>query len=155
MSADSDPTVELLKVLPELAAASYRAAPHGHPRTSPSDRAPLTHRQMEVVLHLAANGRQTMTELADGLGVGRAAATEMVERLVVKGLVRREASPTDRRVMIVELTDDAQAQADATVERWRGPLNAVFARFPHIEPATLIGFLAALAGELKGLATDV
>ena len=154
MPTDTDPIVELLRVLPELAVASYRAAPHGHPRTGSPDRAPLTHRQMDVVSHLAVNGRQTMTEVADGLGVGRAAATEMVERLVTKGLVRRQASPTDRRVMIVELTEDAQTQADATVECWRGPLSAVFARFPDIEPATLIGFLAALTGELQGLATD-
>ena len=173
MPAETDPIVELLRILPELAVTSYRAAPHGHAlvgqpagagRTvavapghaqgGPLGATPLTHRQMDVVLHLATSGRLAMTELAEGLGVSKAAVTEMVERLVAKGLVRRAVSTSDRRVTIVELTAGAQAQADAMVERWRAPLNAAFARFPEVEPATLTGFLAALTEELKGLMSD-
>jgi DNA-binding MarR family transcriptional regulator len=164
MAVTTDPAVELLKILPELTVAAYRAAPHGHahagparrlsPGGQPSAAASLTHRQMDVVLHLATHGPQTMTELAAGLEVGKAAVTEMVERLVVKGLARRDVSATDRRVTIVELTDTARTQADATIAHWRDPLSAVFARFPDVEPATLVGFLSALTAALKGMTTD-
>lgn len=159
MAATTDPVVELLRILPELTVAAYRAAPHGHAHagpadpSSPGDRS-LTHRQMDVVLHLATHGPRTMTELAAGLEVGKAAVTEMVERLVIKGLVRRDVSATDRRVTIVELTETARTQADATIAHWRDPLSAVFARFPDVEPATLVGFLSALTTALKGMTTD-
>lgn len=169
MAATTDPVVELLRILPELTVAAYRAAPHGHAHggpggpLSPGGRpsaaaspaaASLTHRQMDVVLHLATHGPQTMTELAAGLEVGKAAVTEMVERLVIKGLVRRDVSATDRRVTIVELTDTARTQADTTIAHWRDPLSAVFARFTDVEPATLVGFLSALTAALKGMTTD-
>ena len=91
-----------------------------------------------------------MSELADGLEVSKAAASEMVERLVAKGLVRRDVSPSDRRVVTVEVAVDAHPRVDEAIDRWRGQLQAVLARFPGVEPAVLIDFLAALTDELNG-----
>ena len=146
----ADPAVELLKILPELAVALYRAAPHDEIHAAPPGAAAVTPRQMEAMIQLADRGRQTMSELADGLAVSKAAAGEMVERLVAKGLVRRDVSPTDRRVVTVEITAAAAPHVGAALARWRGRLQAVFARFPGVEPATLIAFLAALTAELQG-----
>jgi DNA-binding MarR family transcriptional regulator len=139
MDSHADPAVELLKILPELAVALYRAGPPG-PGPAAAPRA---------VVQLATYGRQTMGELADGLDVSKAAASEMVERLVAKGLVRRDVSASDRRVVTVEVATDAQPHVGQAIDRWRGQLQAVLARFPGVEPTTLIAFLAALTDELK------
>jgi DNA-binding MarR family transcriptional regulator len=149
MDSHADPAVELLKILPELAVALYRAAPHEHAHAAPPGAAAVTPRQMEAVVQLATYGRQTMGELADGLDVSKAAASEMVERLVAKGLVRRDVSASDRRVVTVEVATDAQPHVGQAIDRWRGQLQAVLARFPGVEPTTLIAFLAALTDELK------
>jgi len=150
----ADPAVELLKVLPELAVALYRAAPHEHAHAAPPGAAPVTARQMEAVVHLATCGRQTMSELAAGLDVSKAAASEMIERLVAKGLVRRDVSASDRRVVTVEVAAGVQARVDHDIDRWRGQLQTVLARFPGLEPAVLIDVLAALTDELNRETTD-
>ena len=56
--------------------------------------------------------------------MSRAAAGEMVERLVAKGLVRRDVSPADRRVVTVEVTAAAAPQVGAALERWRDRLQS-------------------------------
>lgn len=46
-----------------------------------------------------------VSEVAAMVGLSAAAAGRLVDRLVVDGLVRREESPTDRRVKLVALTE--------------------------------------------------
>ena len=61
-------------------------------------------------------------------------------------------SPSCARPSSKELSEIACSAPPSP--RWRAPLNAAFARFPEVEPATLTGFLAALTEELKGLMPD-
>ena len=145
----NEPAGELLRILPNLAVALYQAAPHEHLDAAAAGGTSLTRRQMDAAMELATRGRSTMTELAEALGVSKAAATEMVERLVAKGLVRRDASASDRRVVVVELTDDAQVRADRWLALGQAQLVHVFDRFPDVAPATLVEFLTALTDELK------
>jgi DNA-binding MarR family transcriptional regulator len=78
----------------------------------------------------------------------------MIERLVAKGLVRRDVSASDRRVVTVEVAAGVQARVDHDIDRWRGQLQTVLARFPGLEPAVLIDVLAALTDELNRETTD-
>jgi DNA-binding MarR family transcriptional regulator len=146
----ADTTTRLARLLPELAVALYESAPHHHTAKRAVAAEPLTGRQMEAVVFLAHRRRVTMSEFADGLEVSRAAASELVARLLEKDVIRRESSPDDRRVVYVRLAGSAEGYADEMHERWRRQLDAVFARFPGIDPDTLIAFLAALIDQLKG-----
>ncbi|WAC56437.1 MarR family winged helix-turn-helix transcriptional regulator [Gordonia sp. SL306] len=47
-------------------------------------------------------------ELAVATGLRPAATTALIDRLTEKGFVRRNASPADRRRVLVELTDDGR-----------------------------------------------
>ena len=85
---------------------------------------------------------------------GKIEQATVVERLVAKGLVRRDVSPSDRRVVTVEVAAGVQARVDHDIDRWRGQLQAVLARFPGLEPAVLIDVLAALTDELNRETTD-
>ena len=146
---DTDVTTRLARLLPELAVALYDSAPHhGEARRDLSDAA-LTGRQMEAVVFLAHRGAVTMSEFSAGLEISRAAASELVTRLLEKGVVRREADGADRRLVRVRLAGGAEAMAEAALEEWRARLSSVFARFPGIDPGTLVAFLAALIDELK------
>ena len=91
-----------------------------------------------------------MGEFADGLEIGRAAASELVTRLLEKDVVRREADPVDRRLVYVSLAGPAEGYADELLSRWRGRLATVFARYPGIDPDTLVAFLRDVVRELKG-----
>jgi len=147
---DADVTTRLARLLPELAAALYESGPHhGEARDSLSPAA-LTGRQMEAVVYLAHRGAVTMSEFSAGLEITRAAASELATRLLDKGVVRREADDADRRVVRVRLAGTAEAMAERALETWRARLGPVFARFPDIDPETLVAFLGALIDELKG-----
>src|SRR3954462_12510345 len=57
------------------------------------------------VLHLIEPGRPLpMSRLADTLSCDASNVTGLVDRLESRGLVRREASPYDRRVKVLQLT---------------------------------------------------
>jgi DNA-binding MarR family transcriptional regulator len=145
-----DATEELARLLRELAVALYETAPHHHGTAGSGAVEPLTGRQMEAVVYLAHHQRVTMGEFAAGLEISPAAASELVARLTEKDVVRREQDPQDRRVVCVRLSGDAEHYADQVYEAWRHDLDAVFVRFPAIDPDTLVAFLGALIDQLKG-----
>ena len=55
-------------------------------------------------------GPMSPTRLAEATGLSAAATTSMIDRLERKGFVRRRPHETDRRQVIVEMTDDGQAR---------------------------------------------
>ena len=145
----SDVTAELVQLLPELAVTLFEAGPHKEARSQARGE-PLTGRQMRAVVFLAHRGGITMGELADGLEIGRAAASELVARLAEKDVVVREHDLDDRRIVRVKLARQAVGYADSLLTQWRDQLEATFARFPDIDPGTLVAFLRDLIMELKG-----
>ena len=54
-------------------------------------------------------GPQRLTVLASREGVTQPAMTQLISRLEESGLVRREASPEDGRVVLVVMTDEGRA----------------------------------------------
>jgi MarR family transcriptional regulator, organic hydroperoxide resistance regulator len=150
---DSDVTTRLARLLPELGVAMYHAGPHHGEARRELSAATLTGRQMEAVMFLAHRGAVSMSEFSAGLEISRAAATELAARLTGKGVVRREADDADRRVVRVRLADAAESMAEDALKTWRAQLDSVFARFPDIDPGTLVSFLGALIDELRGRTT--
>lgn len=146
---ETDVTTRLVRLLPELAVALYDSAPHHGEARRDLAAATLTGRQMEAVMFLAHRGAVSMSEFSAGLEISRAAASELVSRLLEKGVVRREADEEDRRVVRVRLAAAAEALAEDALGQWSARLASVFARFPGIDPATLVAFLGALIDELK------
>ena len=63
----------------------------------------LTFQQVKVLAFLF-EGQQRMGNIANHLGCIMSSATSIVDRLVDKGLVAREADPEDRRAVICQLT---------------------------------------------------
>ena len=65
-------------------------------------------------------GPLSATRLAEATGLSGPATTSMIDRLERKGFVRRGKHETDRRQVIVEMTEDGQARTWAMY----GPLVA-------------------------------
>ncbi len=61
--------------------------------------------QYRTLAILALRGPRNASVLADELGVGRPAATKLVDRLVRRRLIRRGSHETDRRQVILEATE--------------------------------------------------
>jgi DNA-binding MarR family transcriptional regulator len=144
-----DVTTQFVQLLPELAVTLYEAGPHEEAHASAQGE-PLTGRQMKAVMFLAHRGTVTMSEFADGLEIGRAAASELAARLSEKNVVVRTDDPDDRRVVQVKLAGRAEGYAESLLAQWRDQLEAVFALYPGIDPETLVAFLRTLIKQLKG-----
>lgn len=69
----------------------------------------LTDAQWGPLLRLRGAGSCTVAELARWLFIDAGAMTRLLDRLEKKNLCRRVRSTADRRVVLVELTDEGQA----------------------------------------------
>ena len=89
-------------------------------------------------------GAMTATRLAEATGLSAAATTSMIDRLERKGFVRRQRHDTDRRQVLVELTEEGLER----VGRLYGPLVAegapLLAGFTTAELATMRDQLVAM-----------
>lgn len=68
--------------------------------------------RLRLLNTLHCEGPQKMADLADTLGVTPRSVTALVDGLEQDGVVRRAAHPTDRRVTMIELTDEAPDAAE-------------------------------------------
>jgi DNA-binding MarR family transcriptional regulator len=86
-------------------------------------------------------GPQRLTVLAVREGVTQPAMTQLISRLEDSGLVRREASPEDGRVVLVVITDEGRA----TLARRRAGrterLAGIITQLSAADQAALIGAL--------------
>lgn len=72
------------------------------------DGSDVTPRMLGLLRHLDAAGPLTVGEQAAHLGIGRAAASELIDRLEGKGLVARIRDERDQRRVFVWLTDQGR-----------------------------------------------
>lgn len=72
--------------------------------------------QAMMLAYVAESGAESQTRIADRLGVGRAAAGNIVDTLERRGFVERLPDPDDRRVWLVQSTADGKAFAGRIIE---------------------------------------
>ena len=69
----------------------------------------LTLAQLKSLFLITSKGSTNFRKLAEALGVTPANVTRIVDRLVEQGLVSRTEDPKDRRVTILQATDEGRA----------------------------------------------
>ena len=91
-----------------------------------------------------SEGPMSATRLAEATGLSAAATTAMIDRLEQKGFVRRRRHETDRRQVLVEMTDEGRARTWA----FYGPLVEsglpLLARFNGTELGAMRDHLIAI-----------
>ncbi|MHC6222807.1 MarR family winged helix-turn-helix transcriptional regulator [Arthrobacter sp. MMS24-S77] len=92
----------------------------------------------------AAGDPMRLKDLAERLRIAPRSATEVVDQLEAKGLVRRDPDPTDRRATLVAATAAGQQlYAKISAER-RGKSSEYFARLSAGDRAELARILGQL-----------
>ena len=114
---DNQPRRAVVRQIAELGRALRHLRHHGGgPRPAWHD---PSQGQGRVLALLRLQPETTQRELTFLMGMSRQALAELLAKLEAKGLVEREASTTDRRVVVVRLTEagrQAQEQARAAAE---------------------------------------
>jgi DNA-binding MarR family transcriptional regulator len=124
--------------LMRAARRSYAAAIAAHAAAAGFDDLP---RNGSFVLGAMARQGGSAADMADGLGVTKQAASQLIDTLVVRGYLTRRVNPEDRRRMLIELTDRGRAAAGAI----RAGIEEVDAELASmISPNELTGLRAGL-----------
>ena len=93
---------------------------------------------------LARHGTMRLSELSDHLQIAPRTATEVVDALQARDLVRRRTDPGDRRATLVEVTGHG-ASVLADIRATRGPeAGRIFGRLSPAERAELARILGRL-----------
>lgn len=102
-------------------------------------------RGMRSVVFTLAFGPMRISEIAWEEGVGQPAATRMVARLEALGLVTRARSETDKRIVMVALTERGLGELDTLREQSRGLLRDALRDRSEAELRRLRGASESLA----------
>lgn len=110
----------------------------------------LTHAQWLPLYKLVMHEGHTMASLSRDLGIDPGAMTRSLDRLEAKGLVRRERSKEDRRVVLLTLTDEGRTVASRVPAVMADVLNSHLAGFNEAEWHQLLAMLQRMLanGEL-------
>jgi DNA-binding MarR family transcriptional regulator len=104
----------------------------------------ITPAHLRALRTLARHGTMRLSELSDHLQIAPRTATEVVDALQARDLVRRRADPADRRATLVEVTEHG-AGTLAEIRATRGPeAGRVFGRLSPADRAELARLLARL-----------
>ncbi len=103
------------------------------------------HQAMALRTALAADGER-VSDLAGRLRIAARSATEVIDGLEERGLLRREPSPTDRRAVLVQVTDAGRELAAQVEQARREAQQAMLDRLDEGEQAQLRQLLRTLIG---------
>ncbi|GAA0739467.1 MarR family winged helix-turn-helix transcriptional regulator [Ideonella azotifigens] len=111
----------------------------------------MTHAQWLPLFKLVADKDHTMASLARELGTDPGAMTRSLDRLEAKGLLRRERSTADRRVVHLVPTDEGRAVAAQVPPVLSDEMNRHLAGFSAAEWQQLLQFLRRMIANGEAL----
>lgn len=92
----------------------------------PREKDGITHVQTVLLKKLWHGGPSTVSDIADAMGVTMAAVSSLTDRLVKGGLITRERSDLDRRVVMISLTPAGRDEIAKHMESNRKKISLVF-----------------------------
>jgi DNA-binding MarR family transcriptional regulator len=107
-----------------------------------------------LLAHVHTRGPMTQTQLAEGLGIGRAATGALIDALERKELVERSAHAGDRRVWLVASTERAAPLVDEIAAIDTALREKLWTGISRAERRQLSEILLRLEGNLAAILTD-
>ncbi len=100
------------------------------------------------ILAQCAHGVQTPAALADCLEIDRSAVTRLLDTLEEKWAVERGPHPTDKRSVVLKLTEAGEALFPQLLEHSRGVNRDALSPLAAAEAETFLGTLRKLVARL-------
>src|SRR5580658_3391080 len=96
------------------------------------------------LLGVLRDRRPTMNELARLLGLDKSSVTGLVDRAERRGLVVRVPSTTDRRAVLVGLTDHGRSLVSGGAARFQADVSLLLEHLPPADRDALAGLISRL-----------
>lgn len=110
----------------------------------------VTITQLRALVIIASRGPMHLSALAEAMRVHPSNATRTCDRLVELGLLSRRENPTDRRHLVLDLTDAGAGVVESVMHRRRQSIAAILRRMSPSDRDRLADVLtdfAAAGGE--------
>ena len=107
--------------------------------------------QWVVLMNLRDKLVVTAAGLSQEIGHDSGAMTRVIDQLENRGLLRRERSTTDRRVIELELTDEGRQVTEHYLPRLVGLYNRLFEDFSREEVDQSVALLTRLVTKLDAM----
>lgn len=111
--------------------------------------------QVSTMFRLHYRGNCAVSDIAQQLDVTNAAASQMVDRLEQKGLVDRVLHAADRRVRMVQLTEQGQALLQEGLQARLNWISELTRMLSPDQQETIIVALAALTEAARQMEPEV
>ena len=147
----------MTKTEPGLMAASLQrfGLERDRMRAAVASDAGISATDLDALEHLEADGPLTQRQLGDRLSLTSGAVTMLVDRLEDAGWVRRRPHPSDRRYVLVELSEQALEQTPAQLTAYHARIRAIAAEVPAGHRDAIRGFLQAAADAAAAAAAEM
>jgi DNA-binding MarR family transcriptional regulator len=138
-----------IDLMPRLGGAFYRARLELPPIMRDAfERGALAARHVPVINLLAFDGEMGVSAIADRLGVGLPAASQLVGELAREQWVERREDEGDRRRTLVALACDRRRSVEAYCRKRAAPLLRAVERLPSRERRVFLEGLTFLVEEM-------
>lgn len=111
----------------------------------------MTIPQIKTLAALRQAGSMRMGEIASHLGSTLSATSTIVDRLVNKGLVERGADPSDRRVVVCQLTAEGQDIVTGFWQIGRARIEPMLDRLDAVQLSAVVAALDLLCRTADGV----
>lgn len=111
--------------------------------------ATLVTADVQSLMFVGARPDSMASELAAFLGVAPTTASSVIDRLVRRGLLVRERTNENRRVVRLRLTDEGEAARSRIVAEQLANCREMLAALPAAERKTLVALLAKVAAAVS------
>ena len=98
----------------------------------------------KALLHIADQPGIRPTQLRDHLGITSAGVTALIDRLVDRGIVRRDVDPADRRVNRITVTVDLDDEPWSQLTRFDRDFDDAAGGIDELESDTFTALLESL-----------
>ncbi len=114
----------------------------------------LAKQDLMSLLMIDRLGECTMSQLAEHMSFPLSTTTGIVDRLVKKGYVHRFRSETDRRMVLIDLTEQGQGFAKETKQKLMQLIERLFEVLSDEEKALIFSLLDKVSKVFRELGQD-
>jgi DNA-binding MarR family transcriptional regulator len=108
--------------------------------------------QFSILMQLHHKGVCGISDISDRFDITSAAASQLVDKLVQSGLIKREEDPHDRRAKLLNLTDKGKELVQQGMEeryRWVDQLSERLTAEERVQISEALNIMTRAARELE------
>lgn len=114
--------------------------------------------QLSILMHIHYQGACEITRFSEMLTISRAASSQMIDRLVQQGVVHRYPSSKDRRVRLVDLTENGKNVVLESMSARVGWINELVSQIPDQDQphyVTMLNKLNESANQMNQIDSEI